>query len=259
MRIDLLKMRKDHAFTLVELLVVIGIIALLVSMLLPALSQARKQAKLAQCGSNLRQLGIACQLYINENKGFYPMGGWIYANFFRTGNAHYAGKPGFTGSGYDLAFSDIRPLNKFLGGPYQPNDEVWLCKCPSDELPYYAGTQTFYHANGTSYAWNLTWYEKSLIQGPDVTGWNGIGSPPVEMYFGVRANKIRSTSTFVVSGDWAVIYAGYNPAALSTVMINAADWHSRNYRFNVLYADGHVVFTKMTLGALTTNEYTFVR
>jgi prepilin-type N-terminal cleavage/methylation domain-containing protein/prepilin-type processing-associated H-X9-DG protein len=57
-------------FTLVELLVVIGIIALLVAILLPALNKAREQGNWAACMSNLKQIGNAMLLYSNENKGF---------------------------------------------------------------------------------------------------------------------------------------------------------------------------------------------
>lgn len=66
--------RPRRAFTLVELLVVIGIIALLISILLPALSAARAQAASTASLSSLRQLAIGLHLYATDHKGTYPVG-----------------------------------------------------------------------------------------------------------------------------------------------------------------------------------------
>src|SRR4051812_43882208 len=94
------------AFTLVELLVVIGIIAILISVLLPTLSNARKSAYRTKCMSNMRQLGDAYKLYQLDNKGWWPP---AWQQYTRT-----VTPPGTVGSTCDKRWHDF--IGKYVIG-----------------------------------------------------------------------------------------------------------------------------------------------
>src|SRR3954468_9849376 len=71
--------RPPRAFTLVELVVVIGIVALLVGLLLPAVPLVRERGRQTQCLAQLRTVGVAAQMHAIEHRGYLPAAGWHWA------------------------------------------------------------------------------------------------------------------------------------------------------------------------------------
>jgi prepilin-type N-terminal cleavage/methylation domain-containing protein/prepilin-type processing-associated H-X9-DG protein len=126
---------KRGAFTLVELLVVIGIIALLISVLLPALSRAREAANQTACMSNMRQIGLAYMMYANDNKSWLPAsargGGPNFEHDFiqfqnnrdldRSALGKYLGK-----------ISDAGSTNQLIGIENR-TFPIKIFRCPSDD------------------------------------------------------------------------------------------------------------------------------
>jgi prepilin-type processing-associated H-X9-DG protein len=147
----------------VELLVVIGIIALLIAILMPALSKARKQAAGTACMSNMRQLMIGTIMYANENKGYLPYTGWgagwnwgvgvpanaipswAYHGNFVKGATTVDGKPR-AGNTFDAGDIETGSLWKYVGGKRD------LFRCPLDQGggldPQWYTVMTTYCASG---------------------------------------------------------------------------------------------------------------
>lgn len=108
-------MRRFRAFTLVELLVVISIIALLIGMLMPALGKARQSARTVQCLSNIRSMEVAHCTYMTDNNG----------RFVNAGLSHSGGP-----SAENAEFSWIKTLDRYYG-------DVLVRRSPSDDSPHW--------------------------------------------------------------------------------------------------------------------------
>lgn len=128
------EIRRPFAFTLIELLVVIAIIVILAALLLPTISKSKERGRSTACLSNLRQIGISLQIYVQENDNKLPV---MYDALISTN---------VTPPTNSLATID-QVLSNHLG-----NARVLLC--PSDNKELFAKTKS-------SYAWN------SLVNGQD--------------------------------------------------------------------------------------------
>jgi prepilin-type N-terminal cleavage/methylation domain-containing protein/prepilin-type processing-associated H-X9-DG protein len=163
-------MRKRHAFTLVELLVVIGIIALLIAILLPVLSRAQKQARQAACLSNQRQLIMALFMYCHENKGVFPGG---------PGHAYYNGTLTFFNG---LASWDTNAFNPYSCNQDEKSGPTFLAKYVSNSKKIPACPEELnIKDTGSDYTHYRTgyWYPMSLVYEP-LQIWNGTAAanPP---------------------------------------------------------------------------------
>lgn len=234
------KQTRRKGFTLVELLVVIGIIALLISILLPSLNRARETANRVKCGSNMRQIGQAIQLYANENKGNYPR-----TTYNATVGTAITGT--FDGSS-GIATADPFITNITINDAIKPmfllirtqdiTPEVFVCPSSNDEKDTYGTTA------GVSAQWKVTFSAPKNLS-------YSMANPYPDANAVNNSYKLNATTgaEFAIAGDknpaGAPNYTGLTTATETSSSKDMQLANSPNHQGqgeNVLYGDGHAEF-----------------
>jgi prepilin-type N-terminal cleavage/methylation domain-containing protein/prepilin-type processing-associated H-X9-DG protein len=272
--------QRNSGFTLVELLVVVGIIAVLISILLPSLNRAREQAKTALCGSNMRQQHNAFVMYSVENNQWIPapcavtwagpnpnlykfhpglyQTGFVYSFFLGKYASYKEIRPGMF-DGQAASQSDTRPLSVF--------------QCPSvgpmmQDAPYAVDPSFFQNAYGNGYqalsGYGMNPYIPPKNNLPFLPGFSGVvASDGSQLTWGVlwhlkytgtgKLGKVRKSARTVLVADGS----GVNGMLGDSFEINsetpesnpvvhyATDYrrHNRRTGLNAVYVDGHVDYT----------------
>ena len=209
MKTDMKKIRLG--FTLIELLVVVAIIAILAAILLPALTKAKEKARIVVCASNLKQIGLAMDLYTNDNNGVYP----VHSTW-----SNLLGGIGTKGYYSSSSFKfESRPLNIYLTDPK-------VSECPSDRGDSLnSGVDNCYEAYGTSY---LTQWNRYNFRTAKVTS----ATSPARV-----SDFERAPSTKLLLAEWP--WHGNRK-----LVYKKTQWHNygASRTFNTTFADGHVEF-----------------
>ena len=240
--------KSGTGFTLIELLMVVAVIALLLAILMPALSRARALAKRAVCTRHLQQLGIAWNSYLTDyNNRFYQL---------PNANMYYGGwhsKKGWW----------PRVLNLYVygvGADSMTEQSAKVFCCPADRggVPGLSPYVQVYHMHGTSYQTNLFLIGPPTNNIPYSKYTQDLDNAIFERLPNLTADRVSGPSRMLLMGDygwvnqWDPMDPGEDP---DTELKELAEWHGRTDCHSVVFLDGHAKYMKIQKGIYVADEY----
>lgn len=258
-----------RAFTLIELLVVISISAILMAILLPALSGGREAANVSKCLANLRELGRTSLIYMDDEA--YPAQPWHLGAKYKSVDINTVSEYVYGGFQTDVihpikgAKVDVqkihtadRPYNRFIA-PSLCQGPISTYVCPSDGFtatPYFEelckppainANQPSWHVNGNSYAMNWHW-----LNGPPWYGKKDLysyldlisvaGSEMLRLKVGASASEFILFMENPMNALMHHAEPQSDSSSSNCVMPLRRGWHKRMSQYSMSFLDGHAEY-----------------